>query len=127
MTAVEINGTDFHNFPDNEDVKKSLFWMGENYLVKLLEDFSVQFKKQDAGTTIVAVKSEAEPEFSYKASAKDGVIHGVNVTFKLQFLLLAGSGQHWRIQGICLYSAKELHTENSTIEMEFNLASAEAV
>jgi hypothetical protein len=127
MNYIQVNGTDLHNFPDKEDVKKSLFWMGEDYLVYLLEGFTHQFKAQDAGTEIVAVKCEEEPEFSYVASNKDGKIHGVTVKFKLQFLLLAGNKQHWRLHGIARYAAKELHTEDPKIDLDFELERSEQV
>jgi hypothetical protein len=127
MNHIQVNGTDFHNFPGNEDVKKSLFWMGENYLSYLLKGFTGQFKTQDPGTEIVAVKCEEEPEFSYVASNKDGKIHGVTVKFKLQFLLLTGNKQHWRLHGAATYSAKGLHTEAPQIDLDFDLERSEQV
>jgi hypothetical protein len=118
--------TELYNFPDNEDVRTALFWMGENYAEFIAEDFTDQFRAQDPDTEMLALTNEAEPEFEYTVSEKDGLLHGVKARFRLEFLLKAGDGQKWRISGLCVYDARNLHVENKTIDMSFDVDKTEA-
>lgn len=127
MQQQQINGTDFHNFPSRETVEHSLFWMGDNYLLKIQNDFTEQLRAQDAGTTVIAIKSQTEPEFQHTVSSGNGTIHAVTVTFQLQVLVKDGSGKHWRLNGTCVYAGTELHTENPELNMDFELKSADPV
>lgn len=116
---------DFYNFPDNENIRKSLYWMGDDYTSYILESFLAQFRTQDPKTEIIVIKCEAEPEFSYVVSSKDGKFHQVNVSFSLQFLVQDGTANHWRLKGKSNYSATGLHTDEPGISLDFELESSE--
>ena len=62
MQHRQVDGIDTYNFPDALDGSPLLAWMGEDWVAFLAAGLLEQFQAQDAGTAMLALKCEGEPE-----------------------------------------------------------------
>src|SRR5919109_4891259 len=89
MTSVEGNhGVELYEFPAPRDLPQ-LGWLGPDYTSAVVSNLSAGLRKQDAGTELIAVKCEAQPqlEATVKGSGPRDVISGQQARFDLQVLV----------------------------------------
>jgi hypothetical protein len=124
----QVDGIDAYNFPDDLLGHPLLAWMGDDYVRFVADKLLRRFRQQDAGTEMVAIKCEERPELLTTAADRSGVVSGVVAVFSLQVLLLASSGQHWRLRGEGRFTASGLDQPGrASVVVGFEIRSTEGV
>jgi len=102
--------------------------MGDDYVRFVATALLKRFRQQDAGTEMVAIKCEERPKLLTTADGQTGAVSGVVAVFNLQVLLLASSGQHWRLRGDGRFSVSGLDQPgHASITVGFGIHSTEEV
>ena len=100
MEQRQVDGIDAYGFPSDLLGHPLLAWMGGDYVRFVAAELRRRFQQQDAGSEMVAIKCEERPKLLTSADERTGTVRGVVAEFNLQVLLLASSGQHWRLRGV---------------------------
>lgn len=128
MVQRQVDGIDAYNFPDELIGHPLLEWMGTDYVQFVVAELLRRFRQQDAGTEMVAINCEEPPKLLTSADESSGTVRGVVVEFSLQVLLLASSGQHWRLRGNGRFSAAGLdQPRRASVSVGFEVRSTEEV
>jgi hypothetical protein len=123
-----VDGIDVYDFPEDLLGHPLLAWMGDDYVRFVADELLRRFRQQDAGTEMVAIKCEERPELLTTADDRSGVVSSVEAVFRLQVLLLASSGQHWRLRGDGRFSATGLDQPGrASVSVGFEIRSSEEV
>ena len=126
MELRQVEGIDVYNFPTDLHGHPLLGWMGDDYVRFVAAELLRRFRQQDVGSEMVAVKCEERPKFLTSADERTGAVLGVVAEFNLQVLLLASSGQHWRLRGDCKFSVVGLNQPRpASVSVEFDIRSTE--
>lgn len=128
MEQRQVDGIDTYNFPTDLFGHPLLAWMGDDYVRFVASELLRRFRQQDAGCEMVAIKSEERPRLRTIADERTGTVQSVTAEFNLQVLLLASSGEHWRLRGDGRFTATGLdQAERAPVTVGFDVQSAEEV
>ncbi|MCP2336007.1 hypothetical protein [Actinomadura rupiterrae] len=118
-------GPELFGFPPPASVP-DLRWLGPDYVSVLVYDLTQGLLRQDAGTQVMGVRCEGEPDLLPTVDPA-GVIRAHDATFPLQVFVSDGAGRPWRLRGRWTYSGRELGTASASIDHSWHLLSAEGV
>jgi len=118
---------DAYNFPDDENLQSTLFWMGEDYVSYIGNSLYKGFHDQDPGCEIIALKNEADPEIHSWFRAETGAIRTMEATFKVQVAIRASHGEGWRLFITITFMAEDLDTTDATIHYRVEVERSEGV
>ena len=128
MEHRQVDGIDAYNFPSDLLGHPLLVWMGDDYVQFVAAELLARFREQDAGTEMVAIKCEEQPKLLTSVDEQKGTVRGVVAEFNLQVLLLASSGQHWRLRGDGRFTADGLgQPGRASVTVGFEILSTEEV
>jgi hypothetical protein len=126
MEQRQVDGIDAYNFPADLHGDPLLAWMGDDYVHFVATELLRQFRQQDAGTEMVAIKCEERPRLLTRVEERTGTVRGVVAEFKVQVLLQASSGQCWRLHGDAKFAADGLDQPGrASVAIGFDVRSAE--
>ena len=118
-------GPELFGFPP-PDLLPELAWLGPDYVSVLIYDLIRGLLQQDAGTALMGVRCEAEPELKAVADP-GGVIRAHDAGFRLQLFVQDGGGRPWRLTGRWTYSGRDLGSPAASVNHFWELYAAEGV
>jgi hypothetical protein len=122
----QVADIDAYGFPEELNGHPLLAWMGNDYVQYIAEELLQQFREQDAGTQMLAIKCEEQPRILTSLNERTNRVRGVVAKFNLQVLLKASNGQHWRLRGDGTFRAAGLdEPELPSTKVQFELRSTE--
>jgi hypothetical protein len=126
MEKRQVNDIDAYNFPADLLGHSLLTWMGDDYVRFIAVELLQRFRRQDAGTEMLAIKCEDRPKVLTTADERTGTVRGVVVELDLQLLLQASNGQCWRLRGDGRFSAVGLDQPGrASVSVGFDIRSTE--
>ncbi|GAA2587055.1 hypothetical protein SMC26_42855 [Actinomadura fulvescens] len=118
-------GPELYGFPP-PGMLPDLRWLGPDYVSVLVYELTRGLLRQDAGTLVMGVRCEGEPELKGTVDPA-GVIRAHDATFALQVFVRDGAGRLWRLTGRWTYSGRDLGTPSASITHFWQLQSADVV
>ena len=102
----------FHGFPDDDETRGLLYWLGDDYPSALAKDIVRQLAVEDPGGRMLALHCLAFPKLNIDAAEDDGRVLGVRAEFPLRVVMQAGDGARWRLRAEAHYDATKLDRED---------------
>ena len=118
-------------FPQNEDVVRMLYWMGDDYVDTLVNELRDGLLKQDAGSRLISVHCVGEPDFEtafkLKAGTEDtGVATRMKAVFPVEAVAIDSKLRRWRLFISAEYHAASLDVPGSMqVIADFNITRTE--
>ena len=97
-----------YGFGSELDSHPLLRWMGDDWVSFVALELLSEFRKQDPGTDLLAVKCEVPPELQTRADERSGTVTEVALRLSLQVLLRDSSGSAWRLRGVGEFTGRGL-------------------
>jgi hypothetical protein len=101
-----------HGFPDDDETRGLLYWLGDNYPAALAEDVAQQLAADDPKGRMLALHCLELPKLVVDAADDDGRVLGVRAEFPLRVVMLSGDGDRWRLRANAQYEATKLDRED---------------
>jgi hypothetical protein len=102
----------FHGFPDDDETRGLLYWLGDDYPSALAKDIARQLAADDPQGRMLALHCLAFPKLDVDAADDDGRVLGVRAEFPLRVVMQAGDGGRWRLRADAQYDATKLDRED---------------
>ncbi len=102
----------FHGFPDDDETRGLLYWLGDDYPSALARDIVRQLAVEDPGGRMLALHCLEFPKLDVDAAEDDGRVLGVRAEFPLRVVMQAGDGARWRLRAEAHYDATKLDRED---------------
>ena len=109
MTAPTVT---FHGFPDDDETRGLLYWLGDDYPSALAKDIVRQLATEDPHGRMLALHCLAFPQLEVDATDGDGRVLGVRAEFPLRVVMQSGDGARWRLRAKAQYDATKLDRED---------------
>lgn len=114
------------SFPQDEETRAALYWMGDDYGARLARDLSQQLAADDPHGHMLALKCLGWPKLEIESRDTDERVLGVRAEFTLQALMQAGDGSRWRLALRSVYTATDLERDDGgSFAAESEVTSAE--
>ena len=126
MSPQEAGDIQVYGFGTELDGHPLLGWMGDDWVRFVALELLGQFRKQDAGTELLAVKCEAAPELQTRVQEGSNAVTEVELRLALQVLLRDSSGSSWRLRGVAEFTGRGLAGEQpASHTASFEIATTE--
>lgn len=124
MTATPVI---FHGFPDDDETRGLLYWLGDDYPAALAKDIVRQLAADDPDGRMLALHCLAYPKLDVDAAEDDSRVLGVRAEFLLRVVMQAGDGARWRLRADARYDATKLDREDGGhVACQLEISQAEA-
>src|SRR5258708_5660755 len=101
-----------HGFPDDDETRGLLYWLGDNYPAALARDVARQLAADDPEGRMLALHCLERPKLVVDAAEDDGRVLGVQAKFPLRIVMRSGDGGRWRLNAHAQYEATKLDRED---------------
>ena len=126
MEQRQVEGIDAYNFPNDLHGHPMIGWMGDDYVRFIAVELFRQFRQQDVGAVLLAIKCEDRPKLLTSTDEITGTVRIVVAEMRLQVLLQASNGRCWRLRGDGKFSAFGLDQPGLTsVSVGFDIGSTE--
>lgn len=114
------------SFPQDEETRAALYWLGDDYGARLATDLSRQLAEDDPQGRMLRLKCVGWPKLEIESRETDERVMGVRAEFALLATMLAGDGSRWNLTIRSIYTATDLEREDGgSFAAESEVTSAE--
>ena len=123
---MEIPKVILHGFPNDEETRGLLYWLGDDYAATLARDIARQLAADDPHGRMLSLQCLDQPKFVVDAAEDDGHVLGVRAEFPLRVVMQAADGGRWRLSAKANYEATKLDREDGgSIACELEISQVE--
>jgi len=126
---MEIPKVILHGFPNDEETRGLLYWLGDDYAATLARDIARQLAADDPHGRMLSLQCLNQPKLVVDAAEDDGHVLAVRAEFPLRVVMQAGDGGRWRLSAKANYEATKLDREdggNVACELEISQVEPES-